>query len=126
MGVQRGRGFRPYGVFLQALLEELQSAIAEVENFEFHHAAVDSPEYQHYLRLATWLDEVERRVDRVGDTKVRKAWRRLQASAGPAPRGALADQADQQHLGGGHPDGDRPGLSDGGHSERDDGGQNPS
>ena len=78
MGVQRGRGLRPYGVFLRQLLDELQSALAELENLEFHHEAEGSAEFQHYLRVATWTDEVTERVRHYDSAKVRKAWKAIQ------------------------------------------------
>ena len=110
----RGKGFRPYGVFLRSLLDELETAVAELENLEFHHAPLGSAEFQHYLRVWTWCDEVTARMERFGNTKKQKAWQQLNA-ARPEARHPLADPTDQQHLGGGDPDRDRPRRLDGGH-----------
>ena len=58
-----------YRRFLHKLDLELQAAVAEAENMEMHHAAEGSGLFQHYLRLCTWCQVVEERIDRYDTAK---------------------------------------------------------
>ena len=51
-----------YRRFLTGLIAELQTAIGELENMEYHHAVPGSPQYAHYSRVANWLSTVEERM----------------------------------------------------------------
>ena len=101
MGERRGRGIRPYGVFLRSLLDELQHALSELENLEFHHAGHSSPMFQHYLRVATWCDEVGLRMYNYDNAKRRSGARRLQALPGATPPEALVDETGERLTGSG-------------------------
>ncbi len=120
MGKARGRGIRPYAVFLRALQDELLDALADLENLGFHHMDEGSAEFQHFLRIATWCDEVNTRMWMYDSGKERKLWNKVQAIPGAAPPSALVDPETKQYLGGGHTNGDRPRLNDGGHQEGND------
>ena len=51
-----------YRRFLEKLHGELQEALAEVENLEFHHMEPGTTGATHYTRLATWLESIEERI----------------------------------------------------------------
>ena len=54
---------KPYRIFLLELLDQLQEAIREAENQQWHHETfANTLEFQHYLRLVTWTDEVNSRI----------------------------------------------------------------
>ncbi len=64
-----------YGVFLKELQESIVEAIAVAENAEWHHLEVSEPEYQHYIRLATWSQILDERVNAYGIARTRRAWK---------------------------------------------------
>ena len=107
-GKERERGVRPYAVFLKDLHEELQQAVADLENLGFHHSRPETSEFQHYLRVCTWADEVALRRYRFGTAKAKKQQFRA-LPFGPTPPEALAGQADQRHLDAGDGSRHRPG-----------------
>ena len=72
LGRQGGEKMLKYRTFLMELGEDLLEAIRECENWEFHHAPPESVEWQHYLRLATWMEEVAARLAHYGNSKSRQ------------------------------------------------------
>ena len=69
---------RTYRLFLMELQSELQEAIADAENLEWHHQEHGTAEWRHYVRLATWEKEITERMVRYAATKAANAWKRLQ------------------------------------------------
>ena len=53
-----------YRAFLNKLGRELIEMLGECENMGFHHKGEGTPEFSHYLRLATWICEVSERLAR--------------------------------------------------------------
>ena len=62
---------RPYRRWLGDTLGELQDAVLEAENAEWHHSQGGSPEEQLYHRLMTWVAEVDSRIKHYDYTKTR-------------------------------------------------------
>ena len=52
----------PYRRFMVELCEELLDAVAECENFEFHHKEDKSLEYKHWERLVTMFGHARQRI----------------------------------------------------------------
>ena len=63
---------KSYRSFLISLGSEMLEALRECENLEYHHKGEATPEFQHYLRLATWLDELATRLAYYDDVKAKK------------------------------------------------------
>ena len=67
--IGRAGGIKNYRRFLQELSLDLVGAIADAENKEWHHMAVGTSEFQVYMRLNTWMTEVEERLAYYDATK---------------------------------------------------------
>ncbi len=94
---------RSYRRFLLAFSDELQMAIAEAENLEWHHEPAQSAEWQHYNRLVTWETEITERMVFYAAAKARSAWKRLQRvpPTGASARSVLGGHPHRQELGSG-------------------------
>ncbi len=90
-----------FRAFLQGLEDLLDQSVLEAENNEWHHLPVESPQFQHYLRLMTWLEELIERGRHFDNIKAgkqtRRSWRELQAWA--AERDRLGRHALHLHSG---------------------------
>ena len=85
-----GKGLRPfpslnrimrsYIAFIRGLHEELIEGLREAENLGFHHAEAGTDVYVHYQRLVTWIDEVEERLIKHGNSP-KRVKERLRAAA---------------------------------------------
>ena len=94
-----------YRRFLMVLQSDLQTAISEAENMQWHHLPAEAPEYGHYLRLLTWEREVNERGIHYDAVKVKSSWRKLQREGpGSAQASLLGGHGDRQELGSGRPD----------------------
>ena len=78
--VEGRKGIKDYKSFLSDLQDELFMAVANCENVNWHHALSYTPEWKHYMRLLTWLDEVNERVGWYNDHKKTPIQTRLQSS----------------------------------------------
>ena len=86
-----------YRRFLMAFEDQLVDALMEGENMGWHHQETATPEYQHYLRLLTWIDMIRDRMRTYDATKVRSAWKQLRAIAPGAATGNVLGQLSDQH-----------------------------
>ena len=67
-----------YRRFLIDLYEQLQEALREAEDVQWHHLPTGTPEWAHYNRIYTWLDEVGARLEHYVKVKASsnaKRWR---------------------------------------------------
>ena len=62
---------KSYRSFLMGLGREMFDMLRECENMGFHHYHEGSPEFAHYLRLITWLDELGERLAYYDDVKAK-------------------------------------------------------
>ena len=62
-----------YRKWLQTTAEDLLESIGAAENVGWHHAAPGTLEFQTYLRMATWLDELAERMVRYDHTRKARA-----------------------------------------------------
>ncbi len=94
-------GMLAFRAFLRGLEEVLEQSVVEAENCQWHHLPVESPQFQHYLRLMTWLEEVIDRGKHFDNIKAgkqtRRSWRELQAWS--AERDRLGRHDIQLHAG---------------------------
>ena len=67
MGAERPTA--SYRVFLGKLNEQLQKAIGEAENQEWHHFEEGTMPWEHYRNLVNWESEVQQRMDWYDDIK---------------------------------------------------------
>ena len=87
-----------YRRFLLELQEELQSAIGEAENSEWHHQEQWTTQWQHYNRLCTWQSEVTERMVSYAAAKTRSAWRKLRRVPPASPqKGNILGAPDDKH-----------------------------
>ena len=64
--------------FLSGLFDMLQESVREAENLGWHHGDDETPQFQHYLRLLSWLEEVYQRMVRYDFVKARNQPHRWQ------------------------------------------------
>jgi len=115
---------KSFSEFIHELEELLHDTVLQAENQQWHHLPVESPEFQHYLRLMTWLEEVverRRRYDYIkGGRPTRRSWRELQAWRTETDRLGRHPVQLQSDLGGdGQPNIAGGALSEGGHGTDD-------
>ena len=60
---------KPYRKFLLDMLEEVAEAIRDSEDNLWHHSEDGSSLKNHYLRLATWAQELDDRMKWYDDIK---------------------------------------------------------
>ncbi len=81
---------RPFRSYLHEMEDLLQECVRQAEAQEWHHLPVESPEFQHYLRLCTFAQEATERRQRFESIKegrfTRRAWRQFAARAEEAHR----------------------------------------
>ena len=85
-----------YRRFLTELHQDLVEMLSDCENREWHHANPGAFEFQHYLRLSTWITEVETRMRIYDDTKTKGAWKRLRKSTAPGDVLGRHDSSDKR------------------------------
>ena len=72
-----------YKAFLDHMQEQLIDCLADGENLSWHHLPEGDPRFQLMLRLSTWLNELEWRRVRFGNTH--KAIRQRNTEQGRLP-----------------------------------------
>ena len=63
---------KSYRTFLLELGQELLEALRDCENYGWHHSEASTPEWQHYNRLFTWLDELSERASYYDHVKAKR------------------------------------------------------
>jgi len=64
---------RAYREFLVDTYDDMQGAIADMENLQFHHAPHETEEWKCYNRMCQWVDEFYERIEWYDDVKEKGA-----------------------------------------------------
>ncbi len=115
---------RTFSAFIHELEEELFDMVRVVEGLGWHHLPTESPEFLHYLRLLTWVEEVAARRQRYdyikGGRQTRRSWRELQAFCKESNRvGGHPVLNNPDERSSGQPDALGRAVSEGGYGEDD-------